>query len=85
MERELIRHLETVATAYSLAVGLGLSTVSRRMLGSDRFFARVATGASFTIRVYDEAMARFSANWPDGVAWPDGVPRPVALIEEHAS
>lgn len=76
MENELLSHLGKVAAAYSEGTNLGLGTVCRRMLGSDRFFARVKSGASFTVRVYDEAMMRFSEQWPEGHAWPDGVPRP---------
>lgn len=76
METELLAHLKKVVDAFSQGSGLGVGTVSRRMLGSDRFFARVQSGASFTVRVYDEAMQRFSDNWPADALWPDDVPRP---------
>lgn len=76
MERELTCHLTKVADAYSKGTGLGTGTIARRMFGSDRFFTRVADGATFTVRLYDAAMHRFSDNWPEGVEWPSDVPRP---------
>lgn len=82
MERELTEHLVKVAEAYGRATGLKPGTVGRRMFGSDRFLSKVAEGASFTVRLYDEAMTRFAANWPDGAEWPADVPRP--SIDEAA-
>lgn len=83
MERELTDHLVKVTEAYCRATGLGVGTIARRMFGSDRFLTRLAEGATFTVRLYDEALDRFSANWPEGVAWPDDVPRPIASEEGH--
>ncbi|RXF72091.1 hypothetical protein [Hansschlegelia zhihuaiae] len=76
MEADLSAHLRTCASAFAEAKGVELVTVARRACGDWRFFDRLETGASFTIRKYDDAMAWFSDNWPEGLAWPVGVPRP---------
>lgn len=86
MEQELIRNLQSVASAYRVGHAIELSTLGRRAAGDWRFFDNLTNGArTFTVRKYDEVMAWFSANWPASAKWPDGIERPVAAANEEAS
>lgn len=59
------------AEAFAEARGSTLDTVSRQAHGDPPFFAKLKAGTcSFTARKYDECMAFFDANWPEGVARP---------------
>lgn len=76
IEPILMRHLRGCADAYCTAKAISIATVAQRVLGDWRFFDRAHEGKTFTARKYDDAMAWFSANWPEGVPWPTDVPRP---------
>lgn len=76
MEQELIANLRACGEAYAKAQRIGLVTVGHRAAGDGRFFERLETGKTLTLRKYDEAMQWFSDHWPAGADWPAGVPRP---------
>lgn len=78
MESTLRHNIETCAVAYAEGRGLEMVTVARLATGDWRFFDRLGTGASFTIRKYDAIMGWFDANWPADLAWPESVDRPQA-------
>jgi hypothetical protein len=76
METELRTFLLSVAAAYAAAGGCALSTVARRCRNDSSFFERIADPQkSFTARTFDEVMAWFDQNWPDGKE------RPYALLK----
>jgi len=71
MENELRRHLLSVAAMYAAAAQCALSTVSRRCRNDSSFFERIADPSkSFTVKTYDEVIAWFRENWPDGAEEP---------------
>lgn len=74
----LFGELRAVVQAYADHRGLADTTVAKRFLGSDRFFSRFDSGDAkgLNTSTYDDAMARFSAEWPEDLAWPRGVVRP---------
>lgn len=76
MEQELQDNLFACGRAFAEGRGIGLSTVGRLAAGDGQFFERLRDGASFTARKYDQVIAWFSANWPEGATWPPAVPRP---------
>ena len=72
MEKELREFLLSIARQYSAAAGIGLSSVGRRCRRDSSFFTRIAdAGGSFTARTFDEVIAWFDANWPEGDEKPD--------------
>ena len=77
MEQELRGHLAAVAQTFASGSGLELVTVARYAAGDWRFFDRLAEGAGFTARKYDDVMQWFSDHWPENHPWPDDVPRPI--------
>lgn len=76
METQLANHLLALSEAFCSARELGETTVGRHCAADSRFFARIRSGKTFTAKKYDEVVAWFSSNWPDGSDWPRGVPRP---------
>ncbi len=71
MEAELASHLISLGEAYGRARKLELGTIGRLCAADGRFFSRIGDGKTFTIKKYDEVVAWFAANWPQGVAWPE--------------
>ena len=77
MEAELRDHLITLAEAYAVNRDVKVGTVSLKAAGDTGFIQKLKDrSGSFTVRKYDEAMAWFGANWPEGLPWPSEVPRP---------
>lgn len=67
MEKELREHLLSLARRYSDATGIRLSGIGRRCRQDSSFFPRIASEeGSFTARTFDEVVAWFDTNWPDG-------------------
>ncbi len=81
MEKALASHLLQLVGVYSTACQLNESTVGRFCAADGRFFLRIREGKTFTVKKYDEVVAWFSANWPEGLQWPSGVARPNVLQE----
>lgn len=78
MQQTLLDNLRACVAAYAAAHGKSEIAVWRQCVGNDRFAKRVVEdGCTFTVAVYDRAIAWFSANWPRHKKWPDGVLRPV--------
>lgn len=78
MENELRSNLLACATLYAEKREIGLSTLGRLAAGDWRFFDNLnKDDKTFTARKYDEVLAWFSRNWPDGTEWPHGIERPV--------
>lgn len=72
MERELREFLISVAQQYAAVTGVALSGVGRRCRKDSSFFTRIASSdGSFTARTFDEVVAWFDANWPEGHPKPD--------------
>lgn len=65
-----------IATTFAQARGLSMARVSTLAANDGKILARLAAGRDCTLGTYDEMLAWFSANWPEGVAWPEGVQRP---------
>lgn len=75
METELSNNLLSLSARFGEARKLEESTIGRLCAADGRFFPRLREGKTFTAKKYDEVVAWFSANWPDGVEWPEGVAR----------
>lgn len=82
MEAELKAMLSAVGAEFSRATGRKPSGVWASAAKDARFMKRLEDGQTFTVKVFDNAMAWFSANWPDGATWPTNVPRPDARRRE---
>jgi hypothetical protein len=75
IETELTSQLLACAEAFVAATGMSENTLADQAAGDWRFIERLRDPKpSFTARKYDEVMAWFAANWPEGVRWPKGVP-----------
>lgn len=82
MESQL-RHIRlSIAARYARDAGCALSTVSRRCRNDSAFFDRISDRSkSFTVKTFDEVLAWFNANWPEGKAKP-GALRDAFLNDE---
>lgn len=69
-------NLLKLAARYAAAKGLRTSTVGYYFASDDKVFARIEAGGSFSVRAYDDMIARFSVTWPPGLEWPNEIPRP---------
>lgn len=73
----LRQKLLLVADAYCDAAGIGLGTLSARILGrGSRLHMLRHNETSITIDSYESALDRLSVEWPDGAVWPASVERP---------
>lgn len=68
--------LLTIAAEYGRATGLEPKTVSWRVFGDTKKLEAVSEGGDLSTRRFENAVAWFSANWPDDGVWPDGISRP---------
>lgn len=73
-----------LARAYGAHSGLTLSTVSTYAADDGKFFAKIAGGASCTIRKAERITQWFSDNWPADLEWPRSIPRPPRAKKEAA-
>lgn len=65
------KNLILYAQAFAKAAGIKVATVSRRVHSDPKFFEQLKAGkVSTTFRKYDEMMAWFDSNWPDGAPRP---------------
>lgn len=76
METELASHLLTLSESFRADRKLGETTLGRLCAADGRFFSRIREGKTFTAKKYDEVVAWFSKNWPEGADWPEVVNRP---------
>lgn len=78
MERELTNNLITCFDAFVAVTGRKHSGVAQVAANDWRFYDRLKQpGVTFTARKYDEIVAWFDANWPEGAE------RPEAVVREH--
>lgn len=82
MEAELKQHLIDLASAYSAATKMAITSVWVSALNDRAFPSRLNSDKTITIRTYDRAAQWFSDNWPADLAWPDGVMRPAMSLAE---
>lgn len=80
MEEELKANLRAVFEAFAATAKNKPSTIWSKAVGDARFMDRISSGASFTIKTYDNAIKWFSDNWPEDVSWPSEVARPSPSI-----
>lgn len=67
----LRQNLLTLAHECVRLTGESLARVSRRINTDHKFFAKLeANECSFTVRKYDEMIAEFCAQWPEGASMP---------------
>lgn len=58
-----------------IARGLTKTFISK-VVGGNPTWVRDYQIKKFRVDTYDDAAARISAIWPEGVAWPSDIPRP---------
>lgn len=56
-----------------------MSRVSTIVFNDGKKLAAIEGGADLQTSKFEQAMAWFSAHWPDDTAWPDDVPRPAEV------
>ena len=78
MEGDLKLHLQAVGAAFMRCSGLSYSATWLALANDASFMKRVEGGGSFTLRTYDQILARASARirteggvWPEAVPWPE--------------
>lgn len=76
MEKELANNLITLGALYGAALGLQETTVGRQCAADARFFSRIRSGKTFTVKKFDDVVVWFSTNWPAQIVWPDNIVRP---------
>jgi hypothetical protein len=77
MEGDLKLHLQAVGAAFMRCSGLSYSAAWLALANDASFMKRIEGGGSFTLRTYDQILARAAARIRmDGGVWPEGVPRP---------
>lgn len=65
------KNLLKIATAYAKAAKVSLKTVSSRAYGNPQFFDKLRSGEqSVSIKIVDELLEWFRANWPATGDWP---------------
>jgi hypothetical protein len=69
-------HVVFLADAFCAKTGLAASTVSTQIFNDGKRIERLRSGLGITVQSYNDALAWFSANWPNGLVWPHDVPRP---------
>lgn len=69
---------------YGGHLGLTLSTVSTYAAQDGKWFGRLLSGASCTIRKANAVLIWFDRNWPADLEWPADVPRPPTCKKEVA-
>jgi len=85
IEPILRENLIRVAKAFANARGVTIRYVSTLSHGDGPFFERLMRAeGSFTVRKYDECMAWFKENWPQGIEWPKPN-HPVGRREKRAN
>lgn len=72
LEPVLRNNLLLLARTYAEAKNIRLSSVARYTHGDPPFYDKLAKAkpAGFTVRKYDQAIAWFRKNWPEGLEWP---------------
>lgn len=77
MQEALRANIATLTTAYAAKTELAETTVLARATKDARFLERTKPGskATFTIRVYEDAIRWFSAHWPADLEWPAKIER----------
>ena len=70
-----------LAEAYAEHSRVGLARVGFLAAGDGKFFGRLQSGKTCTIRLYRRVLQWFSDNWPAHLEWPPDVPRPAPASE----
>ena len=68
--------LVDVAQRFASARGITLWRVGLLAAGDGKFFARLKSGRTCTLRVARVVVQYLSDHWPDDHEWPEGIPRP---------
>jgi len=69
-------HILRLAGDYGKFQRLALSTVGKYAAGDGKFFIRLQSGKTCTVRRQERVTRWFDENWPDGLAWPADIARP---------
>ena len=78
-------HLVQLAEAYAQSKDLSVSRVGALAANDGKFFTRLATGGTCTLRTAASVVRWFAANWPGHAEWPPGVARPAPTPRERAA
>ena len=62
---------------YATARGVSLARVATLAAGDGKFFARLQSGQTCTLRTAGRVVRWLSERWPDGTEWPRDLERPV--------
>lgn len=81
---KLTNQLILVARAYADHRGLSLSRVSTLVFNDGKKLDGLVDGKDLATSRFENALAWFSSNWPDGAVWPADVPRPDPSLSEAA-
>lgn len=76
MQDPRTKALIEAAERYSVEAGIGISIVSREMIGDTSFIRDLKEGRSCRFNTVIRAAEWLNARWPAGVEWPADLPRP---------
>jgi hypothetical protein len=62
--------------SYADAVGVPVTTASKRATGTTNTAHRLRAGGAITDIRFDNAVRWFADHWPEATHWPEGVSRP---------
>ena len=77
-------HLLHLASSLSSHSGLKQTTIGAYAANDGKFFGRLASGSSCTLRTATTVMQWFADNWPEDLQWPTDIPRPPRSKKEAA-
>jgi hypothetical protein len=75
-------HILSVAKLYSTHTGRRLSTIGVYGVNDGKFFGRLETGNTCTIKTAEKMMQWLSDAFPTDLAWPADIPRPMQSLEK---
>ena len=76
-------YLISLAEMLSQFTGRSEATISTKIVGQARLFARLRSGHGCNAHTYQNVMEWFSENWPADLEWPADIPRPDPVASER--
>ncbi len=73
MKYETLIHLAEVFAAF---INRREATLSNRIVGHARFFARLRNGEGCRVTSFNMVLEWFDSNWPEDLEWPKDITRP---------
>ena len=82
---DLAQALTLLASTYSAAKGVKISTVGYQLANHGAFFDRLTEGGGVTNTRYSKIVQNFSDHWPADLPWPENIARPAPQLITDAA